>query len=390
MSGGPARCRGGDADRSWSAGRAAAFERAEPLLRALGRPFHVGGAGAGQAAKLCNNLIAGVTMAALAEACAIAEREGIDAALLYELLTTSTGDSRVLRTRYPLPGAAPAHPSSNGYAPLFMLDLMAKDLALALELEPRTRRSAPLRSPRTRRRRQAGLGALDYSAVYLTRRHAGRAHDGRGAPVRRASARARSPRCRSRASARAGAQREIVAASLLEADRRGVHTHGLVRLPSYCADARSGRVVVDAVPRVERDDGPVAMIDGGGGFGAVTGAAGMDEAIARAERHGVGFVTTRGGNHFGAAAFYALRAVERGMIGIAATSTPAVMAPWGGAEARIGNNPLSIAAPTPEGSRPFVLDLAQSAVSRGRIKLAELAGCQEKSPGLYQGKQYQG
>ena len=167
---------------------------------------------------------------------------------------------------------------------------------------------------------------------------------------------------------------EIVAASLLAADRRGVHTHGFVRLPSYCADARSGRIAVAAVPRLERESGPVAMIDGAGGFGAVTGAAGMDEAIARAERHGVGFVTTRGGNHFGAAAFYALRAVERGLIGIAATSTPAVMAPSGGAEARIGNNPLAVAAPAPAGMPPFVLDLAQSAVSRGRIKLAELAG----------------
>jgi LDH2 family malate/lactate/ureidoglycolate dehydrogenase len=85
-------------------------------------------------------------------------------------------------------------------------------------------------------------------------------------------------------------------------------------------------------------------------------------------------VTARGCNHFGAAAFYSLRAAARGMVGIVATSTPAVMAPWGGAEARLGNNPLSIAAPMPEGRDPFVLDLAQSAVSRGRIKLAELNG----------------
>jgi LDH2 family malate/lactate/ureidoglycolate dehydrogenase len=98
----------------------------------------------------------------------------------------------------------------------------------------------------------------------------------------------------------------------------------------------------------------------------------MDDAIARAEQHGVGFVTARGGNHFGAAAFYSLRAVARGLVGIAATSTPAVMAPWGGAEARLGNNPLSVAAPMPDGEPPFVLDHAQSAVSRGRIKLAEL------------------
>lgn len=166
----------------------------------------------------------------------------------------------------------------------------------------------------------------------------------------------------------------IVAASLVDADRRGVHTHGLVRLPSYCDDACAGRIVVDAVPRLEREHGPLAAIDGGGGFGAVTGAAGMDEAIARARRHGIGLVTTRGGNHFGAAAFFALRAVAHGLVGIAATSTPAVMAPWGGAEARIGNNPLAVAAPAPAGMPPFVLDLAQSAVSRGRIKLAELDG----------------
>src|SRR5204863_6178410 len=112
-------------------GRAEAFARAEALLAALGRPVHVGGPGAGQAAKLCNNLIAGVTMAAVAEACALATAEGLDPATLYDLLTSSTGDSRVLRTRFPLAGADPAHPVSSGYEPLFALDLIAKDLALA-------------------------------------------------------------------------------------------------------------------------------------------------------------------------------------------------------------------------------------------------------------------
>lgn len=164
-----------------------------------------------------------------------------------------------------------------------------------------------------------------------------------------------------------------VAACLVEADRRGVPTHGLVRLPSYLADVDAGRVVVGAAPRLIRQEGPTAAVDGCSGFGAVTGVFAMDEAIARGERHGVGVVTARGCNHFGAAAFYALRAVARGLIGITATSTPAVMAPTGGAEARIGNNPLAIAAPRAVGEPPFCLDFAQSAVSRGRIKLAELA-----------------
>ncbi len=152
-------------------GTRAAFERAEPLLHTLGRPFHVGDAGAGQTAKLCNNLVAGVTMAALAEACAIAEREGLDAALLYELLTTSTGDSRVLRTRYPRSGAAPTHPSSNGYAPLFMLDLLVKDLMLALDLAGDSPVAAAALAE-YRKAQDAGLGTLDYSAVYLALRRA--------------------------------------------------------------------------------------------------------------------------------------------------------------------------------------------------------------------------
>ena len=150
-------------------GRLDAYERAEPLLRSLGRPVLVGGPGAGQTAKLCNNLIAGATMAAIAEACAIAEREGIDPGMFYEILTSSTGDSRVLRTRFPLPGVDPAHPSSNGYEQLFTLDLIAKDLELALELAD----DAPVASAALaeyQRAQEAGLGGLDYSAVMLAKR----------------------------------------------------------------------------------------------------------------------------------------------------------------------------------------------------------------------------
>jgi 3-hydroxyisobutyrate dehydrogenase len=154
-------------------GRAEDFARAEPLLQALGRPAHVGGPGAGQAAKLCNNLIAGVTMAAVAEACALATAEGLDAATLYDLLTTSTGDSRVLRTRFPLAGADPAHPVASGYEPLFALDLIAKDLALAQALADERGIETPLAEAALgeyRAAQAAGHGHLDYSAVYLARR----------------------------------------------------------------------------------------------------------------------------------------------------------------------------------------------------------------------------
>jgi len=153
-------------------GRAEDFGRAEALLQALGRPVHVGGAGAGQAAKLCNNLIAGVTMAAVAEACAVAAAEGLDAATLYDLLTTSTGDSRVLRTRYPLAGADAAHPVNAGYETLFALDLIAKDLGLAQALAAEHDVETPLAEAALgeyRAAQAAGHGHLDYSAVYLTK-----------------------------------------------------------------------------------------------------------------------------------------------------------------------------------------------------------------------------
>ena len=147
------------------------FRRALPLFEALGRlVVLVGPHGAGQTAKLCNNLIAGATMAAIAESCAIARREGIDPRVLYELVSASTGDSRVLRTRFPLAGASDAHPSSQGFAPLFALDLIAKDMELALELAEAQGVDATVAQAALAAYRDAqrdGRGALDYSAVYL-------------------------------------------------------------------------------------------------------------------------------------------------------------------------------------------------------------------------------
>jgi 3-hydroxyisobutyrate dehydrogenase len=151
-------------------GEADAFDRVRPVLEAMGRlVIHVGGHGAGQAAKLCNNLVAGATMAALSECCAIARREGIDAKVLYDILSTSTGDSRVLRNRFPLPGAEDKHPSNRGFETLFAVDLIVKDLELAIELareqgvDPRMVETA---LGRFREAQAAGDGALDYSAVF--------------------------------------------------------------------------------------------------------------------------------------------------------------------------------------------------------------------------------
>lgn len=353
------------------------LERHRELLEVLGTPVHVGPHGAGQAVKLCNNLLAGTAMAALAEACALATAEGIAPDVLYGVLTSSTGDSRVLRTRFPLPGVDPLHPASNGYEPLFALDLIAKDMTLGLELAGEQRVSAPVASAALasfRAAQQAGLGELDYSAVYRLRASSPEPRDSGG------GVRVPEPGLREFGETvlvRLGAPRAAAATvlgCLVEADRRGVHTHGLIRLPAYCAQARSGEIDAAAQPVVLREDGPTALVDGRFAFGAVSAVFAVDEAVRRARELGVGVVAVRNGTHFGSAAHYTLRAARAGLVAIAAANTPAAMAPWGASEARIGNNPLSIAGPGGEGRPPFVLDIAQSASSRGAIKLAELAG----------------
>ena len=155
-------------------GKAEVFERRRPLLEAMGGTVeHVGGHGAGQAVKLCNNLIVGCTMAAMAEACALLEREGIDARQAYEVFIRSTSESSVMRRRFPLPDVRPEHPASRGYEPLFRLDLLVKDLGLALELAAEHGVDAKLVEAAARAYDAAlvaGLGALDYSAVYLATR----------------------------------------------------------------------------------------------------------------------------------------------------------------------------------------------------------------------------
>ncbi len=155
-------------------GRHEAFERVRPVLESMGSLVElVGGAGAGQAVKLCNNLIVGVTMAAMAEACALLEQEGIDPTQAYEVFTRSTSDSSVLRRRFPIGGVRPEHPASKGFEPLFRLDLLRKDLALALELAAEhgvSMHVTEVAAGAYDEALEAGLGGLDYSAVYRARR----------------------------------------------------------------------------------------------------------------------------------------------------------------------------------------------------------------------------
>jgi 3-hydroxyisobutyrate dehydrogenase len=362
-------------------GRAETVDRMRGVFECLGRVIHAGGHGAGQALKLCNNMLAGCAMAALAEASRLALDEGIEPEVLYAALTTSTGDSRVLRTRFPVAGVDPGHPASAGYRPLFELDLLVKDLVLARALADEHGVETPVTAAALaefRDAQRAGHGKLDYSAVYLSRGPGGR-RGGRPAPAE-TPARFPEPRLRAfgeRVLGGVGVAPGVagtVLDCLLEADRRGVHTHGLLRLPAYCAQVRSGEVDAAADPVVVQEEGATALVDGRFAFGAVSGTFAADDAVRRALDHGIAATAVRNGNHFGSAGHYSLRIARRGLVGLVACNTPAAMAPWGASDSRLGNNPLSIAAPAVGGRPPLVADMALSAVSRGRIKLAELNG----------------
>ncbi len=111
-----------------------AFARARPWLEAMGkRVVHCGQAGAGQAAKICNNMILGVSMIAVSEAFVLAEKLGLSHQAMFDVAATSSGQCWSLTTYCPVPGPVPASPANNGYTPGFAAALMLKDLRLAQE-----------------------------------------------------------------------------------------------------------------------------------------------------------------------------------------------------------------------------------------------------------------
>ncbi len=113
-------------------GGAAAFAKVEPLLAVMGqKAVHCGGAGAGHAAKICNNMILGVTMIATCEAFALADKLGLDRQKMFDVVSTSSGYSWVMNAYCPAPGVGPKSPADNGYRPGFAAELMLKDLRLS-------------------------------------------------------------------------------------------------------------------------------------------------------------------------------------------------------------------------------------------------------------------
>ena len=153
-------------------GTDAAFARAEPILSAMGKAvIHAGASGAGQAAKICNNMLLGASMVATCEAFKLAERLGLDLQTFYDISSKASGQNWSMTSYCPVPGVGPHSPADNDYQGGFASALMLKDLKLAMEAAKGAGSSVPMGDLAEKLYAQfaeAGNGGLDFSAIIRT------------------------------------------------------------------------------------------------------------------------------------------------------------------------------------------------------------------------------
>lgn len=160
---------------------------------------------------------------------------------------------------------------------------------------------------------------------------------------------------------------------LVESEGRGAGSHGLSRVRPYIRRLLDGRMNPQGKCSILRDNGSIIWCDGGNGLGPAIAHHAMHAAIDRATRHSMGLAAVRNGNHFGQALSYSLMAAKAGMIGMTVSNASPRIAPWGGKEALLGNNPWSIAVPCRD-RPPIVIDLANSVAAAGKIRQAQARG----------------
>ena len=165
----------------------------------------------------------------------------------------------------------------------------------------------------------------------------------------------------------------IVAHHLVEADLRGVHSHGVIRVPTYVGQLKAGKVNPRPNVEVVEDHGGQVVLDGDNGLGQLTAFRANELAIQRGKEHGIGAVALRRSTHCGAMAYYAIRARAHDLIGLAITNAGMNMPPTGGSAKIVGNNPFAMAVPTTR-AWPMVLDMATSVVAGGKLDVARSKG----------------
>lgn len=163
------------------------------------------------------------------------------------------------------------------------------------------------------------------------------------------------------------ADAQVTSDVLVAANLRGIDSHGVARTSRYVQGLRDGVMVATPDIRVVHQAPVSALLDGGAGLGQVVGHRAMRLAMEKASQAGLGFVAVRNSNHYGIAGYYAMMALEEDMIGISMTNAATLVVPTFGRDAVLGTNPVSIAVPTGR-ERSFVLDMATSVVTRGKLE----------------------
>ncbi|MBS7632393.1 Ldh family oxidoreductase [Candidatus Bathyarchaeota archaeon] len=161
---------------------------------------------------------------------------------------------------------------------------------------------------------------------------------------------------------------EITARVLVEADLRGIDSHGVARLSRYVNGIQNGMMRPKAKPRIIHETPSTATIDADAGLGQPVSFNAMKLAMSKACEHFLGFVGVKNSNHFGIAGFYAMMALAEDMIGICTTNSEVLVVPTFAKDAILGTNPIAIAIPAGK-ERPFVLDMSTATVTRGKLEV---------------------
>lgn len=163
---------------------------------------------------------------------------------------------------------------------------------------------------------------------------------------------------------------DLVADSLADADACGVYSHGAQRVKMYATRVIRDCINLSGQPHLLNDNKATALVDGDNAMGTTVGKYCMELAIEKAKEYGIGIVVCRNSNHYGRCAYYTKMASVRDMIGFSATIGGGnLMAPWGGSDPRVGNNPFSVSMPAKD-RNPVVLDTAMSVVAKGKVDVA--------------------
>ena len=160
----------------------------------------------------------------------------------------------------------------------------------------------------------------------------------------------------------------ITADVLVQANLRGIDSHGVARLARYVNGLKDGVMLAQPTEKVVTETPTTITVDAGAGLGQPVSFRAMNVAIEKAREYGSGFATVRNSNHYGIAGYYAMMALGQDMIGFSTTNAAVLVVPTFGRDAMYGTNPIALAVPAGK-ERPFVMDMATSTVPRGKLEV---------------------